>query len=330
MKLRHLFNNPALAEMLLGNWEYDETSLELFQYFRISANAIYPFRRDGEICFLRCCPSSEKVRENLAAELDFIGYLRGRHYNALEPVPAKSGDLLVQKQTPWGEYYASVFKRVKGKQISEASFEDEIMFAYGAALGQLHQLSSEYTNPIRKRWTHVEVFGWIEETLRELTGETLALAEARLLREYFSTLPVHQRNYGLIHYDFELDNVFYDASTKSCSVIDFDDAMYHWYILDIVQALESMRSEISEKEYPHKEAVFLQGYQSHFDLDNDLWAAAPVFGRFANLYSYTRVTRSIQERWENEPEWLVTLRSKLARSLASEAETFGSPIDGIS
>ena len=103
MKLRHLFNNPDLAHMLVSNWDFDADSLDLFQYFRISANAIYPFRIHGEVCFLRFCSTSEKAKEQILAELGFIHYLRSNHYPALEPVPARNGECLVQKETPWGE-----------------------------------------------------------------------------------------------------------------------------------------------------------------------------------------------------------------------------------
>ncbi len=327
MKLKHLFDNPVLAEMLLKNWEYDASSLELFQYFRISANAIYPFRQQGEICFLRCCPTSEKQKENILAELDFLGYLHSKQFPALEPVPAKSEELLVQKCTPWGEYFASVFKRVPGAQISESGFEDEILFAYGAALGQLHKLSSEYTAPKARRWSHVDVFNWIDETLNGLELDNSSLEELNLLKETFATLPIHPGNYGLIHYDFEPDNVFYDPVTKSCSAIDFDDAMYHWYVMDLVQALGSLKDEIDASEYLPKQAVFLAGYRSKYEIDNRIFAAIPLFERFVNLYGYTRVARSIQEQWENEPEWLVELRVKLARSLVNKAKYFGKPVD---
>ena len=326
MKLRHLFDNLALAEMLLKNWEYDETSLEMLRDFRISANAIYPFRKNGDVCFLRCCPTSEKPMKNILAELEFISYLRGKGYNAMEPIPSNDGDELVQRLTPWGEYNASVFKRVKGEQISETNFGDEIMFAYGASLGQLHQLSSEYTSPKTKRWSHVDVFNWIEETLESLVLETHPLDELKILREHFSTLLINQKNYGLIHYDFEPDNVFYDDTTKSCSVIDFDDAMHHWYVMDIVQALHSLKSEIAEHKSSHAQVVFLEGYRGRFDINDDLFATAPVFRRFANLFQYARVARAMHEHWENEPEWMVELRTKLTKSLARNSEFFGQAI----
>ncbi len=88
MKFRHLFHNLDLAEMLVKNWEYDPVSLELFQYL---ANAIYPFKVAGKVCFLRCCPAEEKNRESILAELEFIDYLRANGYPALEDLPASSG-----------------------------------------------------------------------------------------------------------------------------------------------------------------------------------------------------------------------------------------------
>lgn len=324
MKLRFLFNNPALAEMLLKNWDYDQDSLEMFQYFRISANATYPFRKNGEVCFLRCCPASEKIPENLVAELDFINYLRGTGYQALEPLPCKTGALLVQQSAPWGEYCASVFKRVRGKAINETGFEDEIISAYGAALGELHALSATYTAP--QRWTHLQVFDWIAITLKELPPDPRARNELGMLKEYFSRMPLNPTNYGLIHYDFETDNVFYDEASGACSVIDFDDAMYHWFAMDIVQALDSLMKELSREVFTQKKAVFLAGYTSQFSIDDDLLAAMPVLRRFANLYRYTRTIRSIQEQWDNEPQWMLDLREKLAKELQIDSATFGRPI----
>jgi Ser/Thr protein kinase RdoA (MazF antagonist) len=329
LKLRHLFNNPDLARMLLVNWDYEAASLRMFQDFRISANAVYPFHRDGETCFLRFCPTSEKQPEHVLAELDFIAYLRAAHYNALEPLPSKSGEVLVQKSTPWGEFTASAFKRVPGDPLSASNFEDEVVRRYGAALGQLHQLSSRYSPPNARRWTHALVFCWMEATLAEFSGEISPLNELAILKEYFSTLPIHPGNYGLVHYDFEPDNVFYDAGAQSCHVIDFDDAMYHWYVMDLAQVLHSLQAEIPPADHARKQALFLAGYRENFDIDPQPFAAMPLMRRFASLYRYTRLKRAIQERWDNEPEWLRSLRAKLAGLLTRDAQYFEEPIEVI-
>ena len=323
LKFKYLFNNPDLAEMLVKNWDYDLKSLELFNNFRISANAIYPFRIKGEICYLRFCPVSEKLNDNLLSELEFMNYLHSRAYPAMEVMRTKSGDELVRKKTPWGEYYASVFKRVAGKQISQTDYNDDIMFAYGAALGELHALSSQYEKPTLKRWTHSNVFDWIEKTLGELGLDQETMLELALLRREFNRLPINQGNYGLIHYDFEPDNVFYDESTRQCSVIDFDDAMYHWYVMDIVQALFAIQDEMDVNEISHQEAVFLKGYRSVFEINDHILSKRLLFRRFANLYQYARLAKAKQEQWENEPAWMIDLRGKLERLLLDIRLTFG-------
>lgn len=324
LKLKFLFDNPDLAHMLLKNWDYDESSLDMFRSYRISANAIYPFTRNKEIHLLRFCPTSEKIKDNLIAELEFVAYLGNNGYPALESVPSKTGEELVHTSTPWGEYFASAFKRVNGTQLSDLPLENDLLFAYGSALGQLHKLSSQYTAPVTKRWTHTEVLAWVEKILTSISTEAAALEELEYLREKFSQLPVNAENYGLIHYDFELDNVFYDPQTKSCSVIDFDDAMYHWFVMDVEQALDSLKGEVAESEFEQKKILFLEGYKTRFVIDNGLFESRVLFRRFANLYDYARVRRAIEERWENEPDWLIQLRQKLNGALQRRSAYFGS------
>jgi Ser/Thr protein kinase RdoA (MazF antagonist) len=99
--------------------------------------------------------------------------------------------------------------------------------------------------------------------------------------------------------------------------------MFHWYAMDIDQALDSLQSEIAPDRYPRARDTFLDGYQTQFALDDDLVTVLPLFRRFAMLYRYTRLTRAVEERWENEPEWLVGLRAKLAGARASASEGFG-------
>lgn len=118
----YLFYNADLAEMLLKNWSYDEDSLGLFKHYRISSNAVYPFRSEGRPQLLRFAPKSEKLGPNLKAELEFLRYLHAHQFEALEAVPSRSGSELVEAETPWGTFYATVFKRVAGTQLSRTEF----------------------------------------------------------------------------------------------------------------------------------------------------------------------------------------------------------------
>ncbi|WP_373231080.1 phosphotransferase enzyme family protein [Cohnella sp.] len=326
LKLKYLFDDVNLAEMVLKNWNYDEGSIDMFKYYRISSNAIYPFKCEGKTHLLRFAPKTEKLKSNILAELDFISYLRDNHYGVLESVESKHGEELVEVQTPWGDYFASVFKRVSGVQINNTDFSDTIIFSHGKALGRLHLLSSQYTPDKTQRWSYSDVLDWIQDVLMSFPEETAALMETKLLRSYFASIPVNKSNFGLVHYDFEYDNVFYDDESKSCNVIDFDDAMYHWYAMDIEQALDSLQDYFSSEIFNHKRQCFMDGYLTEYDIPNDFEVILPACRRFANLYGYVRILRSIADKWDNEPDWLINLREKLTKGLQGESICFGKEI----
>lgn len=311
--------------MLLEHWEHDPESLHLFQYYRISSNAVYPFENKGRSQLLRFAPAAEKQKINILAELEFIAYLREHGYGVLEAVTSRTGSELMEAGTPWGPYYASVFKRVAGVQLGSSELSDHIVYKYGEALARLHQLSSQYKPVLPGRWTHKDVLEWILSVLAGFPREKAAEAEARLLGEYFAGMPVTSENYGLIHYDFELDNVFYDEDTDRIAAIDFDDAMYHWYAMDVEQALDSLEGEVAPEDYEHKKQIFLDGYSSCRALREEGPSLAAC-RRFADLYGYVRILRSAAEQGENEPEWMTVLRSRLDNACAARASRFGGPL----
>ncbi|TCZ76615.1 hypothetical protein E0485_13570 [Paenibacillus albiflavus] len=327
MKLKYLFNNENLAEMLLKNWKYDPESIELFQYYRISSNAIYPFRFEGKTHLLRFAPVVEKNKDNVLAEFEFIAYLRDNGCGVLETVQSCAGEELVEVQTPWGAYYASVFKRVSGVQLDRTDLNDTIIYRYGQALGKLHRLSSQYTPVGAPRWSYGDVLDWIEDQLRDLPNETKTRMEVAILRDYFDKLPKSPSHYGLIHYDFEFDNVFYDQESGGCNIIDFDDAMYHWYVMDLVQVFECLHEFIPSEVYNEKMQCFIDGYRTEYDLPSDWETIVPACKRFAGLYGYARTLRSIADSWDHEPEWLMNLRARLAERMEEEAAGFGTDLN---
>ncbi|PQP83343.1 hypothetical protein C0Q44_01075 [Paenibacillus sp. PCH8] len=326
LKLKYLFQNTDLAEMILKNWNYDTESLDMFQFYRISSNAIYPFRDQGEVRLLRFAPVEEKNSINLGAELEFLRYLQANQYGAMEAVPSNAGTELMKAHTPWGTYYASVFKRVPGAQLGTLDLDDSIVYSYGQALGQLHHLSKAFTSEKGKRWTYTDVLSWMQEVLKDFPTETSAQNEVEFLRTYFATWPMTVQNFGLIHYDFELDNVFYDAKSQSCYVIDFDDAMYHWYAMDVEQSLDSLREEIQPEQWEQKKRMFLNGYWSEAGERYNMENMFPVCRRFANLYGYVRVLRSTAEQFLHEPEWMSALRARLDEAMAANSKPFGKGI----
>lgn len=81
------------------------------------------------------------------------------------------------------------------------------------------------------------------------------------------------QSFGLVHYDFE-------------------DGMYHLFLLDIEQVFDTLSEELSG------EALLL-----------------PLMRRFCNLFAYARMIRCIAEEIQDAPEWLCKLRNILQRKI---------------
>jgi len=297
--------------MLLGNWEYDNSDMGILDYYRISANAIYPYNHNGKTFILRFIPWDEKTENEMEKELEFIQYLRKRELDVHEPVLSKDGNYLLKKETPWGKYLACAFKRVDGKQLSEFEYSDEIIFGFGETLGRLHKYSSEY-NKVNKQ-SCFEIIDRMEDFAKSRLKDNRELVLKRIeeIKVLFQRLPQNKSNFGLIHFDFELDNVFYDESVKKYSIIDFGDGIYHWYIMDIEKSLANLKEEYPQNDYEHIKTVFVNGYKTEYQISEEDFKLFPALRLFDDLRQYINLKDVVEEKWDNEPEWMYYLRDHL-------------------
>ncbi|MFC1948365.1 phosphotransferase enzyme family protein [Chloroflexota bacterium] len=326
MKLRNLFDNRELSHMILGNWDHDNDKLDILDNYRISANAVYPFLRDGKVFILRFSPVEERTADTIQAELEFLRFLRSEGYPVPDNLPSKNGNKLEFIHTPWGDYFAVVFERVPGNALYGIEITDDIIYGYGKALGELHILSRRY-HPVRyQRISWREQLDWVEYILSEFDTEKAARNELQILRSYLSGLPMNNENYGLVHYDFETDNVFYNEDDGSFHAIDFDDAHYHWFVIDIDQSLDGLFRDLQSRNLEEIKDLFIDGYRSVIPVENSMLELMPVFRRYANLNGYVKILRSAEEKWNHEPEWMVGLRKILSQGMKSRSIDFGKPI----
>lgn len=263
---------------------------------------------------MRLAPTDEKLEQNVLGELEFIQYLNAHNYPALKPIAAKNGEICLKLSTKWGEYYASAFKKVCGVQIEHLELTDKVMYQYGKALGKLHTLSADFKPGILK-WTYAEALEWIHATLQEYKAPGFMMERLYALKKELALLSQNADTYGLVHYDFELNNVFYDEQTKKCSVIDFDDGMYHWFALDIDQVFDSLAEELDGEDLKNAQQEFLRGYQEEHCYTEEMKQSRPLMRRFIDLFAYARLIRCVAETFDNEPDWLIKLREKLNRKI---------------
>ncbi len=328
MKLKYLFDNRDLANMLLANWEHDEDNHAALDGFRISANAVYPFYRAGALCFLRFAPVEEKPVRQAHAELAFLTLLRGRGYDAVEPVLSKDGSYIVERATPWGEYMAMAFCGVPGTRLDRLVYSPALYEGFGAAMGRLHAIGVGCTpgdGPPRADWRRALEIA--EGHMIKNRAPFAALNEARALRQKMSALPRPVGTYGLIHGDFELDNVFFDNATGKYHIIDFDGAEYNWFIADIERALAAIDDELPKAHAPAARQDFIRGYRTTFEVSDDSLELLPLISRYWSLIGYASLLRSTAEKWANEPDWLVGLRKKLDAAMTGLLGGFGKADD---
>lgn len=315
LKLKYMFENFELAKQTLQNYEYDMERLdEALSWFRISANAVYPFFCSGELCFLRLAPAEEKDFHDIQGEIEFIQHLRACGYPAMEPIPAKNGTYCLSLDTPWGRYYACAFRRVSGKPMEEVEMNDTVLYEYGAALGRLHSLSQSFTPSVRKS-SYREA---LEVMRREFAAGDVPESVRRELTavsNLLNSLPRTEDYFGLVHYDFEPDNVFWNVKNHQCSVIDFDDGMYHWFTLDVEQVFDCLTEFFEGDALQKAKEQFLKGYRTQHAFTEEMEMSMPLMRRFINLYSYARLRHCLSEPVSEKPEWMMRLETRLRSKL---------------
>ena len=303
MKLRYLFENFDLARLALAGYPHDEETLdEYLKYFRISSNAVYPFACQGRRCFLRLAPVEEKRLDMVEAELAYIQYLRQAGYPAMRPIPDSTGHLASLLESPWGMYCVSAFEGVPGCPMVETLPDG--LFEMGRTLGWMHALSREY-RPAKQRPDHRQVLMDVRRMLEENHAPAKMVEKLDELCGALEDMTITRETYGLLHYDFEPDNVFWEAETQRCSVIDFDDAMYGWFALDVEQALDELA------EYEGGTEIFMQGYRSASPYPAEMEAQRPMMRRFADLRKYARLLHCLNDEIVDPPEWMTAMCAKL-------------------
>jgi Ser/Thr protein kinase RdoA (MazF antagonist) len=131
------------------------------------------------------------------------------------------------------------------------------------------------------------------------------------IRNLLQKIPQNKSNFGLIHGDYEFDNVFYDKNTKKYSIIDFGSSIYHWYAMDIEITLNNIKEELPQNDYEKMKKLFINGYNLEYQINEDEIKHFPLFKRFENLRKYIGLKISLEETWDNEPLWILELRENL-------------------
>lgn len=296
----------AIADQILSCWEHDKGSAK---YLRASANFQFIFQKAGKRYFLRFNHSTERSIDRIRAEVNYINYLSSKGLVVAKPVPSIAGYFVESVPTSQGIFHAVVFEGLEGMQFDIEELTPEIFTRWGKALGELHQTSQEHQVAGRPTWK--DHLAMISEYLP--ATEQMAQSALNELQEQLTRLSISESNYGLIHFDFELDNLVWNGD--KVGIVDFDDSACYWFVADIAFALRDLFDDSAEKVDLRNESFqsFLSGYRLVREIPQEDLELIPLFLRLHNLITFAKLYRALgTDEAPDEPVWLEELRKKLS------------------
>jgi Ser/Thr protein kinase RdoA (MazF antagonist) len=297
--------SSPVAQQILEQWPHDSGSV---RFFRSSANFVYVFRHDGKRRFLRFADSSERQRTSIDAEIALVEWLAEEGLAVVRPVQSQNERFVETVATDWGTFHAVVFDALEGTQFEFDELDDAGFRAWGAALGQLHATIRKYPGCVSSARPTMQ--DYLAQAKHLLPQDAPAVREElHRLESSLDALSVDRDTYGLIHFDFELDNLIWQGRTAQ--MLDFDDFSGGWYAADIAFALRDLFDAGADLHAPGGRA-FLAGYAVHMPLADEQIAQIPLFLRLVRLIQFARITRALDiTKDSGQPAWLSGLIDKL-------------------
>lgn len=286
-------------------WSHDPDSARLFRY---SSNFVFAFSHEGQRRFLRAAHERERSAAQIEAEVSLITWLAAEGVAVAAPLPSSDGRLVEHIDTEVGVFHTVVFPGLDGEQFETDDLDLDGLVRWGRALGQLHAAMRRYpgkADAARPSWR--DDLALARASVR--APERAIEREINELEARLGMLPVSPETYGLIHFDFELDNLLWNG--PSSGILDFDDCAHHWFAADIAFALRDLFDAGAGLEDPRAQA-FLRGYRESEALDDAMMAAVPLFSRLSRLTGFARLTRALDlDPAPQYPDWLRDLEGRL-------------------
>jgi Ser/Thr protein kinase RdoA (MazF antagonist) len=305
-----------IADAIVAKWSHDPASV---RYLRASANFVFTFRHRDRPYVLRFSDASERTPAAIRAEIAYIGHLSAYGVPAARPVRSLAGLELEQVQTPLGAFHAVAFEALQGTQYDIEELTPEQFSQWGSALGQLHRAARSYRGSGRPDWQ-----GRLAALEQELPpGEQAARKALAHINVRVGQLSTDEHNFGLIHGDFELDNIIWSGNT--IGIVDFDDSAWSWFVADIAFALRDLfddRSDNVDWDDANLHA-FIDGYRVNYAVAEEDIRRIPLYLQMHNIMTFAKLLKTLDiAEDEPNPQWLDRLRHKLIGKLDFYREQF--------
>lgn len=299
-----------IAEAILSRWEHEAGTLH---FWRASSNFLFGFKNSGGDFFLRFINAEERTAEAIRAELAFLEHLSRRGIPVVKPVPSLAGRVVETVARDGATWHAGVFERLEGESFELQEMSPERVERWGRALGELHRAAEGYRASGRPSWQDHAVLIAAGLPPEEKAGKAML----NRLQDRLARLPVTSHDSGLIHFDFEPDNLIW--KNGQVGMVDFDDCAYYWFAADIAFALRELFGDSAAGVNLQNDSAqyFIRGYRMARAIGDAELEDIPLFLGFHNLVTLARLYHAVgTDAPCEEPEWAAALRNKLWNRIA--------------
>jgi Ser/Thr protein kinase RdoA (MazF antagonist) len=281
------------------------------RFWRSSASHVFvvdcPAAETGR-AYLRFVPESWRPRALVVAVAELMCQYSRAGLAVATLMTSVHGQLVETIPTARGRVHAMLVAEAPGRPIEVADLTEQRARAWGAALARLHchEVGGRLTESL------AESLGDLQRAAQVLADDRpIAGAVARLQAD-LDRLPRHADCFGIVHGDFELDNLAWSGDTATA--YDFDEAGRSWFVADIAYALRDLQQAPTAQIDTPATAAFLTGYRTVRDLPGTNLTWLPLFTA-AHAAAWLMRLPAILDSGPSpsDPPWLPALREKLLK-----------------
>lgn len=279
------------------------------EFIKLSSNHNFRVTIGGSQYFCRIYRGNKWSKEQILAELHFLQKARAAGLKVQAPVALTDG-IFLSELTTTNQHYA-LFEWCPGAHRYPTNWDEEFVFSWGAALGELHEFCKSYDVDTVKRPAHADV-PWHRDLMNLLSQcdfqEQLMCTfrdEYEQVQSYFATLPTTNDVYGYVHYDFHPGNILVDGS--DFWLIDFDDICHHWFVWDFAMVFHKLSGKAMNRKNEYLKSRFVAGYRTKTELKPEWEKRLRLFERIRHLFMLGWLaSKRDEEKWA----WLLPRYAK--------------------
>lgn len=230
------------------------------RFFRSSASHVFALETaTGRSAFLRFVPARVVDRVAVEATATLMDRLASHGIGTVPARRSEAGRLVETVGEGGDRMHAMVVSAAEGQQIDVDDLLVETAGAWGAALARWHRDGSVAAADL---WLP-DGADRIERAFAASAPDHELAAPIAVLRRWLANLPRDANAYGLVHGDFELDNVAWSGQRPMC--FDLDEAERSWFAADIASAIRDLAPDpraLAAEPTPLL-AAFLDSYRQH-------------------------------------------------------------------